>query len=130
MVAVSPYPGRDSLGMVMLGYETTLPVTMTEMLHHTAAVARAPGTPGSGRYAVLSYHVSIAQALENAGNFSSRRCGAVKIEGGALRAELVKTLAANGIPVMSHIALRRKVFAPWRLQGRRTATEGNQAPAG
>jgi 3-methyl-2-oxobutanoate hydroxymethyltransferase len=97
----------DSLGMVMLGYETTLPVTMTEMLHHTAAVVRgARNALVVGDMPFLSYHVSIGQALENAGKFIKQAgAGAVKIEGGVFRAELVKTLAENGIPVMGHIGL-------------------------
>jgi len=97
----------DSLGMVVLGYETTLPVTMEEMLHHTAAVARGAGNAlVVGDMPFLSYHVSIGQAVENAGRFIKLSgAGAVKIEGGALRAELVKTLTGNGIPVMGHIGL-------------------------
>jgi len=97
----------DSLGMVVLGYETTLPVTVEEMLHHTAAVVR-----GAKRSLVvadmpfLSYHVSIPEAVANAGRFiKSAGAGAVKIEGGALRAGLVRTLTENGIPVMGHIGL-------------------------
>jgi 3-methyl-2-oxobutanoate hydroxymethyltransferase len=116
----------DSLGMVVLGYETTLPVTMAEMLHHTAAVAR-----GAKHFLVvadmpfLSYHVSLEQALENAGEFiKSAGAGAVKIEGGALRAPLVKALTENGIPVMGHIGLTPqsiRALGSYKVAGKRSA---------
>lgn len=97
----------DSLGMVVLGYETTLPVTMEAMLHHTAAVARgAPNALVVGDMPFLSCHLSVEQALANAGRFLQQAgAGAVKIEGGALRAGVVKALVENGIPVMGHIGL-------------------------
>jgi len=97
----------DSLGMVVLGYETTLPVTMDEMLHHTTAVVRgAKNCLVVADMPFLSYQVSIPEAVKNAGSFiKSAGAGAVKIEGGALRADLVKTLTENGIPVMGHIGL-------------------------
>ena len=97
----------DTLGVVALGYENTLPVTMEEMLHHAAAVKR--GVKSALVVAdmpFLSYHLSIPQALENAGRLiKSAGVGAVKIEGGILRAETVKTLVDNDIPVMGHIGL-------------------------
>lgn len=97
----------DSLGMVALGYETTIPVAMAAMLHHTAAVAR--GVKSAlvvGDMPFLSYHASIQEAVKNAGAFlQSAGAGAVKIEGGAFRAPVVKTLVENGIPVMGHIGL-------------------------
>jgi len=97
----------DSLGMTVLGYETTLPVTMDEMVHHTAAVSRGV------REALIvadmpfmSYQGTIEHALENAGRFIKEgRADAVKIEGGALRVELIEKLIANGIPVLGHIGL-------------------------
>jgi 3-methyl-2-oxobutanoate hydroxymethyltransferase len=97
----------DSLGMTVLGYDTTLPVTMKEMLHHTAAVVR--GT----RHALvvadmpfLSYQASVDQALFNAGRFlKDAGAGAVKLEGGALRVPTIRALVANGIPVLGHIGL-------------------------
>jgi 3-methyl-2-oxobutanoate hydroxymethyltransferase len=97
----------DSLAMVMLGYETTLPVTMEEMLDHAAAVARgAKNALVVGDMPFMSFHVSIEQALENAGRFIKEAgAGAVKIEGGAFRAELVRKLTENGIPVLGHIGL-------------------------
>lgn len=113
----------DSLGMVALGYETTLPVTMAEMLHHTAAVARGSG----GALVVadmpfMSYHVSIAGAITNAGRFIKEAgAGAVKIEGGAMRAPIVKALVESGIPVMGHIGLTPqsiRVLGGYRVAGR------------
>lgn len=116
----------DSLGMVVLGYETTLPVTMAEMLHHTAAVVR--GVKSSLVVAdmpFLSYHVSVQQALENAGRFiQSAGSGAVKIEGGALRSPTVQALTENGIPVMGHIGLTPQsicTLGGYKIAGRRSA---------
>ena len=97
----------DSLAMTVLGYETTLPVTMEEMLHHTAAVRR--GVEQALVVAdmpFMSYQVSAEQALENAGRFlKDAGADAVKIEGGSLRVETVRTLVENGIPVLGHIGL-------------------------
>lgn len=116
----------DSLGMVVLGYETTLPVTMAEMLHHTAAVVR--GVKSALVVAdmpFLSYHVSVQQAIENAGLFlKSAGAGAVKIEGGASRAPTVKALAENGIPVMGHIGLTPqsiRTLGGYKIAGKRPA---------
>lgn len=97
----------DSLATTTLGYDTTLPATMETMLHHTAAVTRAT------RQALvvadmpfLSYQLSTEQALRNAGRFlQETNVGAVKIEGGTLRAETIAALVANGIPVMAHIGV-------------------------
>ena len=96
----------DSLGQVMLGYETTVRVSMEEMLHHTKAVVR-----GSGRALVvadmpfLSY-ANPADALANAGRFL-REAGAqaVKVEGGVRSARVIEALVKAGIPVMGHIGL-------------------------
>ena len=97
----------DSLGMVMLGYESTIPVTMEEMLHHTRAVVR-----GSKRAVVIgdmpfmTYHISIAEALRNAARFIQEGgAQAVKLEGGEMMAETVHRLVSCGIPVMGHIGL-------------------------
>jgi 3-methyl-2-oxobutanoate hydroxymethyltransferase len=94
----------DSLGQVMLGYETTVRVTMDEMLHHTKAVVR--GTKRAiviGDMPFLSY-ASVDEALENAGRFM-REAGAqgVKIEGGIRSARIVEAMVKAGIPVMGHI---------------------------
>ena len=95
----------DSLGMVMLGYDSTIPVTMEDMLHHTKAVVR-----GSKRAMVIgdmpfmSYHISLAEALRNAGRFIQEGgAQAVKLEGGEMMAETVRRLVSCGIPVMGHI---------------------------
>ncbi|HOG52398.1 MAG TPA: 3-methyl-2-oxobutanoate hydroxymethyltransferase, partial [Bacillota bacterium] len=94
----------DSLGNVMLGYDTTLPVTMEAMLHHTAAVAR-----GVKRALVIadmpfmSYQVSEDEAVRNAGRFLKEAgAHAVKLEGGAEVARLVRRLVTVGIPVQGH----------------------------
>jgi 3-methyl-2-oxobutanoate hydroxymethyltransferase len=97
----------DSLGMVVLGYENTLPVTMDDMLHHCRAVARG------AKYALLigdmpfmSYQVSPAEALRNAGRFLQEAgMDAVKLEGGQERLEAVRAIVGAGIPVMGHLGL-------------------------
>lgn len=116
----------DSLGMVVLGYETTLPVTMAEMLHHTAAVARGAKTAlVVGDMPFLSYQVSLQEAISNAGLFiKSAGAGAVKIEGGLFRAPVVRMLVDNGIPVMGHIGLTPQsmsVIGGYKIAGKRPA---------
>lgn len=113
----------DSLGMTMLGYASTLPVTLEEMLHHTAAVARATRDAlVVGDMPFLSYQISTAEALRNAGRFLQEAgADAVKIEGGAFRTPLVETLVQNGIPVLGHIGLTPQsvnVFGGYKVQGR------------
>lgn len=97
----------DSLGMVTLGYENTLPVTMEEMLHHTKAVVR--GTKRAlviGDMPFMSYQVSDEQAVENAGRFLKEGgAQAIKIEGGAEIAEKIGKIVKAGIPVMGHVGL-------------------------
>jgi len=97
----------DSLGMVMLGYESTIPVTMEEMLHHTKAVVR--GTKQAmiiGDMPFMTYHLSVEQALRNAGRFIQEAgAQAVKLEGGVTVAEKVKRIVECGIPVQGHIGL-------------------------
>jgi len=116
----------DSLGMVVLGYENTLPVTLDEMLHHTRAVARAL------RRAYLiadmpygSYHASIDEAVRNALRFIKEAgAQAVKIEGGARRAELVRHLTAAEVPVVAHIGLTPQSvhsMGGYRVQGKSLA---------
>jgi len=97
----------DSLGMVVLGYENTLPVTMDEMLHHCRAVARG------ARYALLvgdmpflSYQISVPEAVRNAGRFIQEAgMHAVKLEGGRERLPAVQAILDVGIPVMGHLGL-------------------------
>ncbi len=97
----------DSLGMVVLGYETTIPVTMEEMLHHTKAVVR--GTRKAmviGDMPFMSYHISSEDALRNAARFIQQGgAQAVKLEGGVTVAEKVRSIVSCGIPVMGHIGL-------------------------
>jgi 3-methyl-2-oxobutanoate hydroxymethyltransferase len=97
----------DSLGMVVLGYENTLPVTMEEMLHHARAVSRgAKNSLLVGDMPFMSYQTSIEKALENAGRFLQQGgMDAVKLEGGRERADAVRAIVGAGIPVMGHIGL-------------------------
>ena len=97
----------DSLGMVVLGYESTIPVTIEEMLHHTKAVVR--GTKRAmvvGDMPFMTYHISIEDALRNAARFIQEAgAQAVKLEGGVTVAEKVKSIVDCGIPAMGHIGL-------------------------
>ena len=97
----------DTLGMVMLGYETTVPVTMEEMLHHAKAVVR--GTSKSliiGDMPFMTYQVTATEAMHNAARFMQEAgCQAVKLEGGVTVAATVKKMTDAGIPVMGHIGL-------------------------
>lgn len=120
----------DSLGMVVLGYENTLPVTMEEMLHHCRAVARG------AHYALLigdmpfmSYQVSVEEAVRNAGRFLQEAgMDAIKLEGGRERLEAVRAIVAAGIPVMGHLGLTPQSvhqLGGFRAQGR-TAAAGRR----
>jgi 3-methyl-2-oxobutanoate hydroxymethyltransferase len=97
----------DSLGMVMLGYESTIPVTMEEMIHHTKAVVRgARKALIIGDMPFMTYHISISDALHNAARFIQEGgAQAVKLEGGEVVADTVRRLVGCGIPVMGHIGL-------------------------
>lgn len=97
----------DSLGMVLLGYDSTVPVTMAEMLHHCRAVRR-----GTSRALVVgdmpfgSYQAGVIEAVENGISFLKEGgCDAVKIEGGEEMAEVVRALTRAGVPVMGHLGL-------------------------
>jgi len=116
----------DSLGMVVLGYPNTLPVTMDEMLHHSRAVSRG------ARYALLvgdmpfmSYQAAVSDAVRNAGRFLQEGgMDAVKLEGGRERAEAVRQIVSAGIPVMGHIGLTPQSvnqIGGFRPQGRDAA---------
>jgi 3-methyl-2-oxobutanoate hydroxymethyltransferase len=112
----------DSLGMVVLGYENTLSVTMEDMIHHCKAVAR--GTRHAhlvGDMPFLSYQVSKADAIRNAGRFLQEAgMDAVKLEGGAEIASTIEAIIAAGIPVMGHIGLTPQSvhkLGGWRVQG-------------
>jgi 3-methyl-2-oxobutanoate hydroxymethyltransferase len=97
----------DSLGMVALGLESTIPVTMDIMLHHTKAVVRgAKNALVIGDMPFMTYHLNAEQALTNAGRFLQETgCQAVKLEGGVNVADKVARITACGIPVMGHIGL-------------------------
>jgi 3-methyl-2-oxobutanoate hydroxymethyltransferase len=116
----------DTLGMVVLGYDSTVPVTMEEMIHHTKAAVR-----GSKRALVvgdmpfMSYQTGWQDAMKNAARFMQEAgCGAVKLEGGRRSAEIVAKLTEAGIPVMGHIGLTPQSvnqFGGWKVQGRTPA---------
>jgi 3-methyl-2-oxobutanoate hydroxymethyltransferase len=113
----------DSLGMVMLGYESTVRVTLDEMLHHTRAVVR-----GTRRALVvadmpfLSYGVSVEESVEHAGRFlSDAGADAVKVEGGVRSARTIEAIVGRGIAVMGHIGLTPQAVSQlggFRVQGR------------
>jgi len=113
----------DSLGMVVLGYDSTVPVTMDEMIHHCKAVRR--GTKRSfliGDMPFMSYQVSVEQAVENAGRFiKEARCESVKLEGGTEMAHVVEAIAKAGLPVCSHIGLTPQTatkLSGFKVQGK------------
>lgn len=97
----------DSLGMVMLGYENTLPVTMEDMIHHCRAVSRgASRALLIGDMPFLSYHISIPETVLNAGRFLQEGgMDAVKLEGGEERLDAVQAIIGAGIPVLGHLGL-------------------------
>jgi len=113
----------DSLGMTMLGYDSTLPVTMEDMMRHTQAVRR--GSPNAwliGDMPYMSYQVSVEHAIHNAGRFMAEAsCDAVKLEGGAEMADRVSGIVAAGIPTMGHLGLTPQSAGAkggFRLQGK------------
>lgn len=112
----------DSVGMVMLGYETTLPVGMEEMLHHTRAVAR--GVKRAlvvGDMPFLSFQTGVEKAVENAGLFLKAGAQAVKLEGGSEILPVIDTLISFGIPVMGHLGLtpmKIHSYGGYKAQGR------------
>lgn len=116
----------DSLGMVVLGYQNTLPVTMEEMLHHCRAVARgAHSALLIGDMPFMSYQVSATEAVRNAGRFLQEgNMDGVKLEGGRERLEAVRAIVSAGIPVMGHLGLTPQSvhqFGGFRPQGRDAA---------
>lgn len=113
----------DSLGMVVLGYESTLPVTMEDMIHHTKAVARAAkSSMVVADMPFLSYHVSREEAVRNAGRFIQEAgAQAVKLEGGQERVDTVKAIIDAQIPVVAHIGLTPQSvnqFGGFKVQGK------------
>ena len=113
----------DSLGMVVLGYDSTIPVTMDDMVHHTGAVAR-----GANRALIvadmpfMSFQISSADALRNAGRLVQEGgAQSVKLEGGESVAEEVRRIVGSGIPVMGHVGLTPQSvhrFGGYRVQGK------------
>jgi 3-methyl-2-oxobutanoate hydroxymethyltransferase len=113
----------DSLGMVMLGYDSTVPVTMDEMLHHTKAVRR--GAPESFIIADMPYganHTGKRDAVINGIRFLKEAgCDAVKLEGGLEMCGIVRALVDAGVPVMAHIGLTPQTASQlggYKLQGK------------
>jgi 3-methyl-2-oxobutanoate hydroxymethyltransferase len=113
----------DSLGMVVLGYTSTVPVSMEEMIHHTKAVTR--GTTYAfviGDMPFMSYQTGIERAIENAGRFMKEgECDAVKLEGGTEVAPVVKAIVTAGVPVCAHIGLTPQTatqLSGFKVQGK------------
>ena len=114
----------DTLGMVVLGYDTTLPVTMEDMLHHVKAVCR--GTEKTLVVAdmpFMSFQAGPEEALRNAGRFLQEGgAQAVKLEGGVVVADTVRKIVDAGIPVMGHVGLTPQSvhqFGGWKVQGKK-----------
>ena len=113
----------DTLGMVMLGYDDTLPVTVDQMIHHTAAVRRGVRKAFVvGDMPFMSYQASTEEGFRNAGRFLKEAgAHAVKLEGGGRVLDLVARLTESGIPVMGHLGLTPQSvnqFGGYRVQGR------------
>ena len=112
----------DSVGTTQLGYASTIPVTLEDMISHTASVVRGCHWPMVvADLPFMSYQVSVEQALRNSGRLMQESgCDAVKLEGGRIRAETVRALVRNGIPVCAHIGLTPQSVKAigLRVQGR------------
>ena len=113
----------DSLGMTMLGYDSTLPVTMEDMIHHTKAVVRgAKNALVVGDMPYMSYHLSVQQAVENAGRFIKEAgVQAVKLEGGAAFCPEIEAMTRASIPVVGHLGLTPQsinAFGGFKVQGK------------
>lgn len=122
----------DSLGMVVLGYESTLPVTMEDMIHHTRAVMRAaPRALVVADLPWMSYHVSPEESVRNAGRLIKEGgADAVKLEGGTDRIPTVEAILRAEIPVMGHVGLTPQsvlAFGGYRVQGKGTEAAGRIA---
>jgi 3-methyl-2-oxobutanoate hydroxymethyltransferase len=113
----------DSLGMTMLGYETTLPVTMDDMIRHSQAVRRgAPNVFLVGDMPYMSYQPSVETAIRNAGRFMAEAaCDAIKLEGGAEMADRIRGIVNSGIPAIGHLGLTPQSLSAlggFRVQGK------------
>ena len=113
----------DSVAMVVLGYEDTLQVTVADMAHHTAAVARSrPSALVVTDMPWLSYHVSIADTVTNAAALIRSGAEAVKVEGGSKRVPMIEALVDAEIPVMGHVGLTPQsvnAMGGFKVQGRK-----------
>jgi 3-methyl-2-oxobutanoate hydroxymethyltransferase len=113
----------DSLGMTMLGYDSTLPVTMDDMVRHAQAVRRgAPTAFVVGDMPYMTYQTSVETAIRNAGRFMAEcGCDAIKLEGGAAMADRIKGIVDAGIPAIGHLGLTPQsvsALGGFRLQGK------------
>jgi 3-methyl-2-oxobutanoate hydroxymethyltransferase len=113
----------DSLGMTMLGYETTLPVTMEDMIRHSQAVRRgAPNVFLVGDMPYMSYQPSVETAIRCAGRFMAEAaCDAIKLEGGAEMADRIRGIVNSGIPAIGHLGLTPQSLSAlggFRVQGK------------
>ncbi|TET35893.1 MAG: 3-methyl-2-oxobutanoate hydroxymethyltransferase, partial [Anaerolineales bacterium] len=113
----------DSLGMTMLGYDSTLPVTMNDMIRHTQAVRRGSLNAWLiGDMPYMSYQPSVETAIRSAGRFMAEAsCDAIKLEGGAEIVPQIKGILAAGIPVMGHLGLTPQsvsALGGFRVQGK------------
>jgi 3-methyl-2-oxobutanoate hydroxymethyltransferase len=113
----------DSLAMTMLGYETTLPATMDDMIRHTQAVRR--GSPNAfliGDMPYMSYQPSVETAIRNAGRFMAEAsCDGIKLEGGVEMADRIQGIVSAGIPAMGHLGLTPQsasALGGYRVQGK------------
>jgi len=116
----------DSLGMTMLGYDSTLPVTMEDMIRHTQAVRRgAPNVFLVGDMPYMSYQPSVETAVRNAGRFMAEAgCDAIKLEGGVAMADRIKGIVDAGIPAIGHLGLTPQsvsALGGFRVQGKSAA---------
>jgi len=116
----------DSLGMTMLGYDSTLPVTMDDMIRHTQAVRRgAPTAFVIGDMPYMSYQPSNETAVRNAGRFMAEAgCDAIKLEGGAAMAPRIRAIVDAGIPAIGHLGLTPQsvsALGGFKVQGRKAA---------
>ena len=116
----------DSLAMVVLGYEDTLQVTIDDMAHHTAAVARAePDAFIVADLPWLSYHISTEETVKNAARLIRAGAQAVKLEGGYQRIAMIEAISKAEIPVMGHLGLTPQsvlALGGYKVQGRTTST--------
>jgi 3-methyl-2-oxobutanoate hydroxymethyltransferase len=113
----------DSLGMTMLGYDSTLPVTMEDMIRHSQAVRRgAPNVFVIGDMPYMSYQPSVETAIRSAGRFMAEAgCDAIKLEGGAEMADRIRGIVSAGIPAIGHLGLTPQsvsALGGYRVQGK------------